>query len=50
MHNELEFWLSAQYEIQINPVYQNMMHHAVPQGNIVPRGTALYGATLRPPE
>ena len=32
MHNELEFWLSALYEIQINPVYQNMMHHAVPQG------------------
>ena len=26
------------------------MHHAIPQGTDVPRGTALCGATLRPPE
>ena len=27
-----------------------MMHHAIPRGTVVPRGTALCGATLHPPE
>ena len=29
---------------------EQMMHHAIPRGTVVPRGTALCGATLRPPE